>query len=397
MKLFWLVFYVFVLSITSLFAQDETTERGLRDSILTSIQKTRDSANAQVANKITLLESRLADLDKQLSKGSLSNEERIRTLEAKVKSFEEIQVTELRSELFNYQANYQSAVINLVAMERELKPLYLFRSSQDFYASLNKVSSPLEYPGYQKWFEQFRNYVEKGKQKEATLAMVSNALGVAGTLVQGTTLSGPLAQTLFVGMGNFINTLGKNQKVLRDESEQMFRLTMVLSQFNHEKSLIENEWESINKELLDLQQLYSQTMTKNLQILGIDSMELKTRFTKENDANKRFLYLNELTNKISTRVEEERTKDEKRWKEKFYYEMKTVQSLKRRFGQITFRISQNLGQYRTLFDKYKSNPEIGRQVTGLDAKLKNLQDSFDAAFDPLEYIKSADRMYHIVE
>lgn len=393
----WL--FVFFLGIIfSIQAQPENgveTERGLRDSVLTTIQKTRDSANEEVAQKINFLEQKMAVLDKQLSTGTLTNEDRIRALEAKVYAVELIQTTSTQSELNNYQANYQSAIINLVAMERELKPLYLFRSSQDFYSTLNSVCSPMTYPGYEAWFSQFRTYVEKGKQKEATLSVVSNMLSVAGNLAQGTPLSGPLAQTLFVGIGNFIGTLGGSQKALRDQSEQMFKLTMVLSQFNHDKSLIENEWESINKELQDLQQLYSQTIANNLHILNIDSMELKRNFTKENDANKRLVYLNELTAKISDCVARDKNSNPKKWKEKFYYEMQTVQSLKMRFGQITFRISQNLGKYKELIEKYKSNPEISAKIVGLELKLNNLRESFDSAFDPLEYIKSADRMYHV--
>lgn len=389
------ILFLSIFSLLSAQPEDKETERGLRDSILTSIQKNRDSANNEVAQKIGLLEQKMALLDKQLSTGTLSNEDRIKALEAKVYAVELIQTTGTQSELNNYQANYQSAIINLVAMERELKPLYLFRSSQDFYSTLNEVCSPMNYPGYSQWFAQFKAYVEKGKSKEATLAVVSNMLSVAGNLAQGTPLSGPLAQTLFVGIGNFIGTLGTNQKQLRDQSEKMFKVTMVLSQFNHDKSLIENEWESINKELQDLQQLYSQTLQNNLIILKVDSMELKKNFTKENDANKRFVYLNELTNRISDCVAKEKVSNPKKWKEKFYYEMQTVQSLKMRFGQITFRISQNLGQYKELISKYKDNPEIGAKVSSLEIKLNNLRESFDSAFDPLEYIKAADRMYHV--
>lgn len=374
---------------------DIMTEKGLRDSILISIQKNRDSINSEMEKKMAILEKQILAFDASLDQATLSGDARIKTLEEKVKTIEMLELANSQGKLNTYHANYQSAIINLVSMERELKPLYLFKSTQAFYNSLNHAANPNSYPGYTEWYKTFKAYIEKNKQREATLNVISQVMAVSGDLAQGTPLSGPLVQTLFVGMGNFIATLGKNQQVLRDQSEKMFKLTMILSQFTHDKDLIENEWESINKELDDLQKIYEQTLTHNLEILGIDKTTLQSRFTKENDANRRLVFLNELTTIVSDAVKKEYTENPKKWKDKFYYEMTTVQTLKVRFGGITFRIGENMKKYQALIDKYKTSPELGKQMIDLDTKLKDLRHSFDASFDPLEYIKSADRMYQV--
>jgi chromosome segregation ATPase len=74
-------------------------------------------------------------------------------------------------------------------------------------------------------------------------------------------------------------------------------------------------------------------------------------------------------------------------------ELMDVQSLKLRFGELTFEIRGIIGRYNELVAKYKNDPEIGLKVQALGVKLDALSDTFDGAFDPTEYINSATRMY----
>jgi hypothetical protein len=75
--------------------------------------------------------------------------------------------------------------------------------------------------------------------------------------------------------------------------------------------------------------------------------------------------------------------------------MNEVQSLKLRFGQITFRISENIVKYADLFAKYRNDEQLGSKVKDLELKLKDLQETFDKTFDPLDYINSASKMYKV--
>ncbi|MDN3670334.1 hypothetical protein QWY93_13485 [Echinicola jeungdonensis] len=75
--------------------------------------------------------------------------------------------------------------------------------------------------------------------------------------------------------------------------------------------------------------------------------------------------------------------------------MAEIQSLKIRFGGITFRISENINKYNELIKKYKESKHIGPRIIELESKLISLQNSFDKAFKPLEYINSANKMYKV--
>jgi hypothetical protein len=70
-----------------------------------------------------------------------------------------------------------------------------------------------------------------------------------------------------------------------------------------------------------------------------------------------------------------------------------VQSLKLRFGELTFEIRGIIARYNELVLKYRNDPEIGLKVQALGVKLDAMSDTFDSAFDPIEYINSATRMY----
>ena len=52
-----------------------------------------------------------------------------------------------------------------------------------------------------------------------------------------------------------------------------------------------------------------------------------------------------------------------------------------------------LAKYKELIFKYRNDQEIGLKVQALEVKLNALNDTFDAAFDPNDYINSATRMY----
>jgi len=70
-----------------------------------------------------------------------------------------------------------------------------------------------------------------------------------------------------------------------------------------------------------------------------------------------------------------------------------VQSLKLRFGELTFDIRGIISRYNDLVFKYKNDLEIGLKVQALGVKLDAMSDTFDSAFDPTEYVNSATRMY----
>ncbi|MCC5938118.1 MAG: hypothetical protein JJU34_12630 [Lunatimonas sp.] len=371
-------------------------ENSLKQSLLKSIELKTDSLNSDLGTKLSDLDRRIQMLDESLE---ITTNERqlVDKLVERVKLIEDFQQAERESELNIYKGNYQSAIINLVSMERELKPLLLFNSTREFFNTLNSIGNPTQYPGFNDWYKGFQSYVSENKDSNATMGVVSNLMNLTGSLSAGTPIFGTFSQTLFMGMSSYVDQLGSNKKTqdLRDRSQKMFELVTEIGQFTSDKDLVETEWEAINVELEELKKLYESNLEKNLEILGIKRPEFDRRFTNENDANKRYQYLNELTDIISKKVAEERNQNPKNWKNTFFYEMSEIQSLKIRFGTITFRISENIGKYNDLISKYKKSQYMGTKIIDLEAKLLTMKNSFDKTFSPLDYINSANKMYKV--
>jgi hypothetical protein len=197
-------------------------------------------------------------------------------------------------------------------------------------------------------------------------------------------------------MSTYVGGMGKKEKALREQSEKMIALTMKVSQFDYDKGGVEHEWEVITAELADLQKLYTHCLNYNLKMLHVENGAFSDSFTTESDAEKRYQYLTNLRQNASNYIATKKMADPKDWKENVYYEMMEVQSLKTRFGQITFRISENILKYKDVFTKYKADQQIGTQVINLQTQLNDLKDTFDKAFDPMDYINSATRMYKVI-
>ena len=196
-----------------------------------------------------------------------------------------------------------------------------------------------------------------------------------------------------LGIDSYITSLGSKKKELRDESQKMFLLTAKLSQFDYDKDLIEQQWEIATNDLNKLQIHYDTILNQNLALLKVPRDEYSHHFTKETDADQRYQFLTELRKRASSLVTDRRTSDIKNWKQPIYYELMDVQSLKLRFGELTFEIRGIIGRYNELVLKYRNDPEIGLKVQALGVKLDAMSDTFDSAFDPTEYINSATRMY----
>ena len=371
-------------------------ENSLKQSLLKSIELKTDSLNNNLGTKLSDLDLRIQMLDQSMEQ-TTNERQLVDKLVERVKLIEDFQQAEKESELNIYKGNYQSAIINLVSMERELKPLILFNSAREFFTTLNNIGNPTQYPGFNDWYKGFQSYVKENKENNATLGVVSNLMNLTGSLSAGTPIFGTFSQTLFMGMSTYVDNLGSNKKTqdLRDRSQKMFELVTEVGQFTNDKDLVETEWEAINVELEELKKLYESNLEKNLGILGINRTEFDRKFTFENDANRRYQYLNELTEIITRKVTEEKNQNPKNWKNTFYYEMSEIQSLKIRFGTITFRISENIGKYNDLILKYKNSQYMGTRILDLETKLLSLQNSFDKTFSPLDYINSANKMYKV--
>ncbi|MFO7721298.1 MAG: hypothetical protein R6W85_12785 [Gillisia sp.] len=390
------ILIVLVLSHFSGYSQITDDNKSVTALVLTELNRERSLQKENLDFRIKQIDVKLSNLDESI-KNTSSSAEKIDKLLERVQILEEKQSELDKNAISVYKYNYSSAVLNLASMEREIKPLNLFNSSREFYTTLDKVSNPMTYPGYEAWFKEFEKYIEDNKKDEARLAALSHILQVTGNLAEGTPFTGMFAGSLFDGIGTFINSLGRRDKDLREKSMSMFKLTTSVSQFTHDKDLIETEWKAITKSLDELKELQNRAMEENfVAILGINRSDFKKSFTDETDAKKRTQYIIDISKIAEDKISEVKNRNPENWKQEYYNQMVTVQNLKIRFGTLTFRILENLDKYKVLIDKYKQDEFLKDRVAQLELKLDLVRNSFETTFNPQDYIRASNEMY-IVE
>jgi hypothetical protein len=369
-----------------------SNDKNIRNKVLSDIQESLDKKTQNIDQTVNKLNHRVDSLDVEIA-ASRDARDKADKLLLRVQALEKKQGAVEENELYVYQANYQSAIINLVSMDKEIKPLVLFNATKSFFTTLTETADPMKYPGYVDWYKRFYAYIEKEKDHDPSLAVLHDMVTVTGNITSATPIAGPVFQAFFIGINEYIGQLSAKRKEEREMSQRMFLLTAKLSQFDYDKDLIEQQWDIVTKELEKLQIHYDTILNQNLSLLGEKPEEYRNRYTRETDADRRYAFLTELRKKASMLVTDRKAADLKTWKQPIYYELEDVQSLKLRFGDLTFDIRGILGKYNQLIAKYKNDPEIGLKVQELEVKLNALDDTFDQAFDPTEYINSATRMY----
>ncbi|MDT0685854.1 hypothetical protein [Autumnicola psychrophila] len=368
-------------------------DQSVTQQVLQELNRERTLLSQNLDFRIKEIDSKINNLDESI-KNTNSAAEKVEKLVERVKFLEERQEEIDKNTVGVYKYNYSSAVLNLASMEREIKPLNLFNSSREFYSTLDKVSNPMNYEGYKEWFGNFKKYIEEEQEDDAKLAALNHIIGVTGDLAQGTPFTGMFAGTLFDGISQFVNSLGRRDREMKEKSLEMLKLTTTVSQFTHDKDLIETEWEAINKSLDELKELQNKAMKENLvNILGIDLKEFEQKFTNETDAKKRTQYILDISKVAENKIAEEKTKNPENWKQDYYDQMMTVQNLKIRFGTITFRILENLNKYEGLIQKYQNDKYLKEEMAQLKLKLNLVRNSFESTFNPQEYIKASNEMY----
>ncbi|TRO66586.1 hypothetical protein [Christiangramia sabulilitoris] len=384
-----------VLSIQGAIAQiyAENQNATVTEQVLKELNRERTLLSQNLEFRIKEIDSKINNLDESI-KNTNSASEKVEKLLERVKYLEERQDEIDKNTLSVYKYNYSSAVLNLASMEREIKPLNLFNSSREFYSTLDAVGNPMNYEGYKEWFGKFKTYIAEEKKDDARLEALNHMLEVTGDLAKGTPFTGVFAGSLFDGISQFIGSLNRRDKDLREQSMKMLKLTTSIAQFTHDKDLIETEWEAINKSLNELKELQNTAMQENLvEILDIQTKDFTANFTNETDAKKRTQYILDISRIAENRIMEERKANPENWKQEYHDQMLAIQNLKIRFGMLTFRILENLDKYEKLIHKYQNDPLLKDEMTNLKLKLDLVRNSFESTFNPQEYIKASNEMY----
>ena len=211
------------LSFSQIPAPDTTlsSDKNIRIKVLSDIQDNLDKKTKNIDQTLSRLDNKVDSLDLAIAATRDAREKadklllRVQALEQKQQAIEE-------NELYVYQANYQSAIINLVSMDKEIQPLLLFNSAKSFFSTLSETADPMKYPGYQEWYKKFYAYIEKEKDKDPALNVLHDMVQITGNITSATPIAGPVCQALFLGIDSYITSLGSKKKELKDESQKMF-------------------------------------------------------------------------------------------------------------------------------------------------------------------------------
>src|ERR1700744_5443830 len=232
-----------------------SSDKNIRNKVLSDIQDNLDKKTKSIDQTLSKLDHKVDSLDLEIA-ASRDAKDKADKLLQRVQALESKQAAIEENELYVYQANYQSAVINLVSMDKEIKPLVLFNATKSFFATLGETADPMNYPGYQEWYKRFYAYIEKEKDHDPALDVLHDMVTVTGNITGTAPITGPAFQAFFIGINSYIGQLSSRRKEEREMSQKMFLLTSKLSQFGYDKDLIEQQWELVTKELENLQTHY---------------------------------------------------------------------------------------------------------------------------------------------
>src|ERR1700744_4107721 len=261
-----------------------SSDKNLRNKVLSDIQDNLDRKTKNIDQTLTKLDHKVDSLDIEIAASRDAGEKADKLLQ-RVQALEKKQAAIEENELYVYQANYQSAIINLVSMDKEIKPLLLFNSAKSFFSTLSETADPMKYPGYQDWYKKFYEYVEKEKDKDPALDVLNDMVQLTGNISGTVPIAGPVSQAFFLGINSYIASLGSRKKELKQQSQKMFLLTAKLSQFDYDKDLVEQQWDIVTKELEKLQIHYDTILNQNLALLRVSPDGDKRGTSREPDAD----------------------------------------------------------------------------------------------------------------
>jgi len=188
-----------------------STDKNIRNKVLSDIQDNLDKKSKTIDLTLSRLDHKVDSLDIEIAASRDARDKADKLLQ-RVQALEKKQAAVEENELYVYQANYQSAIINLVSMDKEIKPLILFNATKSFFSTLNETANPMNYPNYQDWYKRFYAYIEKEKDNDPALEVLHDMVTVTGNITSATPIAGPVFQAFFIGINSYIGSLSSKRK-----------------------------------------------------------------------------------------------------------------------------------------------------------------------------------------
>jgi len=385
-----LLLFVLTLAIVSVsIAQDNTISEQIkteRDVELNNLQ------NDLVKNQITItsLTEELSKLSKKQYGKKIELQDKIqKELDKRIKILEESPKVKIKS-------NGQLAFTELIKIQKDIQPAKLYLSSNGFYSKLGKFDNLQNYTEFTSWQLEYNDWYERKKGKNLTFDFIDNSISLISDASNDIPLFGAISQTVTSGITLILSNLKNRDKDLISKTPQVLVLLNSIGQFESEKSILDNEWKTIDSELRELQSEYKVLVDNQITFYGIDKVKYNTFLsaTLVADIDNFKVYSRE---KILDKLQALESGNHQNWMGSVETYMYQVQSIRIRFGELTGRMLNNIEKYEKLFSKYtdpnKFSSEFVAKAKDLKIDLAQVKENFILQFKPNKYIEDSAVMY----
>lgn len=352
-----------------------------------------DSLLKRNHNEVERLKGVLADIDNR----NIRDKERARdslqmAIENRLKILEDFPKAKI---LFNGQL----AFTELLNIQRDIKPAVLFNRSQSFFNQLGNVGKLQEYSDFIIWKAEYDKWYSTQQKNDQMVELINTSLNLVSSTTNNVPLYGSIVHAFSTGISTIFTSWGRKHKNLANQTPPMLSLLHAVSQFESQKSVIDHEWELINKELEQLKIENEALLNEQLRYYGIDYNDFKNKYLLETIGFNRDRFSQSCREAISEKLEslDKEQNNREDWLTQVETYMYKVQSLRLRFGQLTTRMLANLERYEQLTVVYSNTEnfpvEFTKKINGFNDSLKSVKDEFQDSYNPAKYIEDSAVMY----
>jgi hypothetical protein len=340
--------------------------------------------------KITDLTEQLSQLSvKQYGKKIELQEQIQKELDNRIKFLEESPKIKIKS-------NGQLAFTELIKIQKDIQPAKLYLSSNGFYTKLGKFDNLQNYSEFTSWKLDYDTWYKKRKGSDLTFDFINKTISLISDASNDIPLFGSISQSVTSGVTLILSNLKGRDKNLMSKTPQMLMLLNSIGQFESEKSILDNEWKTIDSELRELQTEYKMLVDNQITFYDIDRTKYQSFLsaTLGSDIDNFKVYSRK---KVAAKLKSLENGNNQNWMGNVETYMYQVQSIRIRFGELTGRMLNNIEKYEKLFSKYtdpnKFSSEFVSKAKDLKLDLKQVKENFILQFKPNKYIEDSAVMY----
>lgn len=373
------------------------TAQAQENSISDQIKTERDVELNNLQNELVNNQIKINNLTEQLSLLSAKDYGRKIELQEQIQKELDNRIRFLEeSPKIKIKSNGQLAFTELIKIQKDIRPAKLYLSSNGFYTKLGKFDNLQNYSEFTSWKTEYDQWYKKEKGNDLTFDFINKTISLISDSANEIPLFGSISHSVTSGITMIMSNFKGKDKSLMEKTPQVLTLLNSIGQFEAEKSILDNEWKTIDSELKELQTEYQMLVDHQIAFYDIDKVKYESFLdaTLDADIDKFKVYSKE---KILEKLIALENGNNPNWMGNVETYMYQVQSIRIRFGQLTARMLGNIDKYEKLFSKYtdtdKFSTEFVTKAIDLKSDLKQVKENFILQFKPNKYIEDSAIMY----